>query len=117
PMAGQPQHSAAEAPVAGSAGHDHAIKIMLRHFRAQGLVAAFILGGGELCVDRVTVKRRVAHVVEQATIVQMPAKLFPRRGVACVLRCPHKNQSLQWPIVVGPPAAASASLASLKSTI
>ena len=40
PVAGEPLHAAAEAPVARSAGHDHAVELVLAHLVAQRLVAA-----------------------------------------------------------------------------
>jgi hypothetical protein len=43
PVAGQPQHPAAEAPVARAAGHDRAVEAELAHLRPQRGVAALVL--------------------------------------------------------------------------
>ena len=143
PMAGEPQHAAAEAPVAGSARHDHAVELVLAHLVAQRRVAARIFLLRELLVDRVPVIRRVAHVGERQRLVEARAHLLPglvsggtrrldvhgrslelARGLfgkpvpaavksgAGVFR--NVRQSLQLPMLTGPPAASTASLARAK---
>ena len=44
PMAGEPQHAAAEAPVTRAAGHDERVELVLVHFRPQRTVTAVIFG-------------------------------------------------------------------------
>src|SRR5207253_3880767 len=48
PMAGEPQHAAAEAPVARAAGDDQRIELVLAHFRAQCTVAPLVFAFREL---------------------------------------------------------------------
>ena len=77
PMAGEPLHAAAEAPVARSAGHDHAVELVLAHLVAQRLVAALVFLLGEMIIDRVAVVRRVVHVRERRVLVEARAHLVP----------------------------------------
>jgi hypothetical protein len=77
PMAGEPLHATAEAPVAGSAGHDHAVELVLAHLVAQRLVAALVFLLGEMIIDRVAVIRRVVHVRERRVLVEARAHLVP----------------------------------------
>ena len=78
PMAGEPQHAAAEAPVARPARHDDGVELVLAHLAAQRGVAALVFLLGELLVDRVAVIRRVAHVGERQRLVELGAHDLPR---------------------------------------
>src|SRR5205807_6191335 len=66
-----------EAPMAGTAGHDHAVELVLAHFLAQRPVAALIFLLGEMVVDRVPIIGRVVHVGERRVLVEARAHLFP----------------------------------------
>src|SRR5689334_8807164 len=77
-MAGQPQHAAAETPVAWAAGNDQRVELVLAHFRPQRAIAAVIFGFGELLPDRVAVIRRVAHIGERQRLVELCAHDLPR---------------------------------------
>src|SRR3546814_2492612 len=81
-MAGQPQHAAAEAPMAGAAGADDAVEGHLPHLGAQRLMAARVLLGRELLVAGMPVVGRAAHGVEGWTVVQAGAQLVPGKGGA-----------------------------------
>ena len=78
PMAGQPQHAAAEAPMARSAGHDHGVELLLAHLRPQRLVAALVFGFRELLPHGVAVIRRVAHIGERQRLIELAADDIPR---------------------------------------
>src|SRR6516162_8087845 len=77
PMAGQPQHAAAEAPVAWAAWHDQRVELVLAHFRPQRAVAAIIFSFGELLPHRVAVIRRVAHIGERQRLVEFGSHDLP----------------------------------------
>src|SRR4051794_17543745 len=78
PMAGEPQHAAAEAPVARPARHDDRVELVLAHLGAQRSVATSVFLLGELLVDRVAVVRRLAHVGEWQRLVELAANDVPR---------------------------------------
>ena len=77
PMAGQPQHAAAEAPVAGAARHDRDVELDVAHLGAQRGIAAGVFLLGELLVHRVAVVGRVAHEVERLAFVEPQARFVP----------------------------------------
>ena len=139
PVAGQPQHAGAEAPVAGTAGRDHAVELVLLHLGAQRGVAARIFLGGELLVDRVAVIGRAPHIGEGQGLVELVADDLPRlradrragrlhvhgnlgtgrkmrrRGFGRAVRL--GDYSMHLPILIGPPSdfTASLAIASLKT--
>src|SRR5215472_5774565 len=77
PMAGEPLHTAAEAPMTRAARHNHAVKLVLAHFFAQRAVAALVFLPGELVVNRVAVIGRAIHIREWAVLIESRAHLFP----------------------------------------
>ena len=77
PMAGQPGHAGAEAPVARPARHDHGVELVLAHLGAQRVVAALVFARRELLPDAVAVVRRVAHVGERQRLVELVADDVP----------------------------------------
>ena len=119
PMPGQPQHAAAETPVARPAGHDQRIELVLAHLGAQRGIAAVVFGFGELLPHRVAVIRCVAHIGERQRLIEFSAHHVPRlrsdtrRSDLCVhvpsLR--RTRYSVHPPMMTRPPAAATASLA------
>ena len=86
PVAGQPQHSAAEAPVAWSAGHDGAVQAVLAHLVAQRGIAAGDLVRRELLVHRIPVVRRTPHRIERPVLIEPITELFPgQRHVSSIM--------------------------------
>src|ERR1700691_4886512 len=77
-MAGQPQHAAAETPMARTAGHDEHLEFLLAHLLPQRAITAVVFGLGELLPHRIAVVRRVAHVGERQRLVELPSHLLPR---------------------------------------
>src|SRR5215203_3974495 len=78
PMAGQPGHAGAEAPVARPARHDDRVELVLAHLGAKRFIAAFVFARRELLPDAVTVVWRVAHVGERQRLVELVADHVPR---------------------------------------
>src|SRR5271166_1675887 len=98
PMAGQPLHAAAEAPMAWAARHDHAVELMLAHFPAQRIMPARIFLLREMVVDRVAVIRRVVHVRERRILVEARSHLVPAevgQGLSAHLRLPLFRRYLE----------------------
>src|SRR5262245_54576151 len=62
PVAGQPQHSSAKAPMARTARDYHYIQLVLEHFRTRVMVAPGTFCLRALLPHGVTVIRRVAHI-------------------------------------------------------
>src|SRR5712691_9530184 len=117
-MAGQPDHAAAEAPMARPARHDDGVELVLLHLGAQRGVAASVFGRGELLPHAVAVIRRVAHVGERQCLVELAAHRLPRlRSERAARLFVHGTYSVQLPILVRPPASSTASVASDSSTI
>ena len=114
PMAGEPQHAAAEAPVARAARRDDAVELVLAHLVAQRRVAAGVFLLGELLPHAVAVVRRVAHVGERDRLVELGADRLPRLRPERPARLFVHGQvySVQLPMVTRPPAFSTASLAS-----
>src|SRR6266568_717762 len=77
-MAGEPQHAAAEAPVARAARHDDGVESVLAHLRPQRRIAAVVFLPRELLIDRVPVIGRVAHIGEGKRLVELGADDLPR---------------------------------------
>src|SRR5215813_3639846 len=77
-MAGEPQHAAAETPVARPARHDDGVELVLAHLGAQRGIAARVFLLGELLVDGVAVVRRLAHVGEWQRLIELAAHHLPR---------------------------------------
>src|ERR1043165_1915344 len=115
-MAGEPQHAAAEAPVARAAGDDDAIEPCRAHFRPDRGVTPRVFLRRELLVHRVAVIRRVAHHVERLVLVEPGFQFVPGERLGPRRRL-HVCQFLQLPMVCRPPAFSTASLASLRSAI
>ena len=78
PMAGEPQHAAAKAPMARPARHDDGVELVFAHLCAQRGVAALVFLLGKLLVDRVAVVRRLAHVGERQRLIELAAHDLPR---------------------------------------
>src|SRR5262245_17081216 len=78
PMAGQPQHAPAKAPMARTSRDYHHIQLVLEHFRAQHMVAAVIFGLRELLPHAVPVVRRVAHIGEWQRLIELCSHNIPR---------------------------------------
>src|SRR5207248_8128530 len=82
PVPAEPQHAAAEAPVARTAGDHDAVEPELAHLRPQSFVAPRVLLRRELLVDGVAVVGRAVHAVEGLRLVEAVAKVVPgKRGV------------------------------------
>ena len=77
PVAGEPLHSAAEAPMTGATRHDHAVELVLAHPGAQGVVPAHVFLLGELIVYRVPIIGRIVHVREWAILIESCTHLVP----------------------------------------
>src|SRR4051794_15229262 len=73
PMASEPEHTAAEAPVAWPARNDHAVELMFAHLGAQRRITAGVFGGRELLVYGVLIVGRAAHHVERQVLVEAMA--------------------------------------------
>ena len=96
-MAGEPQHPAAETPVAWSAGYDGAVQAVLAHLVAQRGIAAGDLVRRELLVHRIAVVRRPAHRIERPVLVEPIAELFPgQRHISAII----PRLSLLWMVHV-----------------
>jgi hypothetical protein len=77
PVPGQPQHAAAEAPVAGAAGNDEGVEPVRAHFPAQRAIAALVFGRRELLPHGVAVIGRIAHVGEGQRLIELSPHLLP----------------------------------------
>src|SRR5262249_50587599 len=77
PMAGEPLHAAAEAPMTRAARPDHAVELVLAHFFAQRAVAALVFLPGKMVVNRVAIIGRAMHIREWAVLIEARAHLFP----------------------------------------
>src|ERR1700719_17269 len=70
-------HARAKAPVAGAAGHDHAVELVRAHLVAQRRITARIFLFREMVVDRVPVIGRVVHVREGGVLIEPLAHFLP----------------------------------------
>src|SRR3954467_11263578 len=115
-MTGEPQHTAAKAPVARPTRHDDAIELVLTHLGADRCVTPRVFLRRKPLVYRIAIVWRAAHHVERLVLVEarfelIPGERFRARGGHAV------TQSLQLPIVCRPPAFPTASLAIETSAI
>src|SRR5262245_18481730 len=78
PVAGQPQHSSAKAPMARTARDYHYIQLVLEHFRTQVMVTTVIFWLREMPPHGVTVIRRVAHIGERERLIESCSHIIPR---------------------------------------
>ncbi len=78
PVAGQPEHGAAEAPVARAARRDDGVELRLPHLGAQRRIAPLVLFLGELFPYAVAIVWRVAHIGERQRLVELGADDLPR---------------------------------------
>src|SRR5579883_815217 len=76
-MPREPQHAAAEAPMARTAGYDDGIQLVLAHLPAQRGVAARIFGRRELLPHRIAVIRCVAHIGERQRLIELAPHHVP----------------------------------------
>src|SRR5580704_6454782 len=77
-MPGEPEHAAAEAPMARAARHDDGVELLLAHLAPQRLIAPLIFGFGELLPHAIAVVRRVAHIGEGQRLIELGADDIPR---------------------------------------
>src|ERR1700688_214009 len=78
PMAGQPQHPAAKAPMTRTTRDDQPVEFVLAHFLPQCPIATVVLGLRELLPHGVAVIGRVAHIGEGQRLVELCSHDIPR---------------------------------------